>query len=84
MMDNIAIAAALQALATAVATLRSATALAKVHDPFATNDLFDLDTRSGSNVYITISSPLDELWDGTVDSFPSFLVAIRIRAKQEK
>ena len=82
--SNNAIAAALQALATAVAALRPAVAPAKVHDPFATNDPFDLDTRSGSSAYSTISSPLDQLWDGAVESFPSFLVALRIRAKQGK
>ena len=82
--SNTAIAAALQALATAVAALRPAVAPTKVHDPFATNDPFDLDTRSGSSAYSTISSPLDQLWDGAVESFPSFLVAVRIRAKQGK
>ena len=65
--SNNAIAAALQALATAVAALRPAVAPAKVHDPFATNDPFDLDTRSGSSAYSTISSPLDQLWDGAVE-----------------
>ena len=67
MTKNTAIAAALQALATAVASLRPAAAPAKVHDPCATNDPFDLDTLSGSSAYITLSSPFDELWDGTVD-----------------
>ena len=81
MTDNTAIAAALQALATAVAALRTAVAPKKCHDPFATNDPFDLNARSGSNAYNTISSPLDQLWDGVVESFPSFLVAVRVRAK---
>ena len=84
MTDNTAIAAALQALATAVAALRTAVAPKKCHDPFATNDPFDLNARSGSNAYNTISSPLDQLWDGAVESFPSFLVAVRVRAKQGK
>ena len=71
-------------MVTAVAALRPATAPTKVHDLFATNDLFDLDTRFGSSAYTTISSPLDQLWGGAVESFPSFLFAVRIRAKQGK
>ena len=82
--SNNDIAAALQALAAAVATFRPAATPAKVHDPFATNKPFNLDTQSGSSAYNTISSPLDQLWDGAVESFPSFLVALRIRAKQGK
>ena len=82
--SNTAIANALQALASAVAALRPAVQPIKVHDPFATNDPFDLDIRSGSSAYNTISSPLDQLWDGAVESFPVLLVAVRTRAKQEK
>jgi len=82
--SNTAIASALQDLATAVAALRPVVAPTKVQDPFATKDPFDLDTQSGSNAYSTISSPIGQLWDGTVESFPSFLVAIRICAKQGK
>jgi len=65
--SNTAIASALQDLATAVTALRPAVAPTKVHDPFANNDLFDLDTRSGSNAYSTFSYPLDQLWDGAVE-----------------
>ena len=57
--SNIAIASALQAFETVVAALRPAVAPTKVHNPFATNDPFDLDTQSGSNAYSTIFSPLD-------------------------
>ena len=82
--SNTAIASALQDLATAVVALRPAVSPTKVHDPSSTNNPFNLDTRYESNAYSTISSSLDQLWDGAVESFLSFLVAIRIRAKQGK
>ena len=78
---NNAIVAAFQALVTAVAALSPAAAPTKVHDPLATNEPCDFYTRSSSSAYTTIFSPLDELWDGAVKSFPSFLVAVRIHAK---
>ena len=61
---NAAIAAALHALA----MTRHGTT--KVHHPFPMNDPFNLDTQSGSTAYITISAPLDEIWDGEVNTFP--------------
>jgi len=82
--SNTSIAATIQALASAVATLRPAVGPTKAHNFFATNNPFNLDTQSGSNAYSTISSPFDQLWDGTGESFPSFLVAIRIHTKQGK
>ena len=66
MTDNTDIAAALQSLATTIDALRPAAAPTKVHDTFATNETFDLETRSSSSVYTTISYPLDELWAGAV------------------
>jgi hypothetical protein len=51
-------------------------------DPFLSADAFDLSTRAGSNAYITASAPLDVIWDGTIEKFPSFLIALRIRASE--
>ena len=82
--DNNAIAAALQALAAAVSALRPAAVPPKVYDPFASTEAFDLSSRSGSSAYAKISSPLDTLWEGDVSTFPSFVVLLRIRAREGK
>ena len=52
------------------------------HDPFASPDAFDLGSRAGSNAFSTACAALDETWDGTVEKFPAFVVALRIRASE--
>ena len=81
-----ALANALQALATAINAFPSNSQAnsAPVLDPFASNDPFDLSTRSGATAYEKVSSPLDVLWNGAVSSFPSFVVSLRIRAREAK
>ena len=56
----------------------------RVFDPFASTDPFDLSSRSGSMAYATISAPLDNIWNGDTSTFPSFVVSLRIRAKEGK
>jgi hypothetical protein len=97
MADAGVLAAALTTLANAIATLNTnnaanaanaAAAPPPVHqpllDPFDSNDPFDLSSRAGSVAFAAASAPLDESWDGSVETFPSFIVTLRIRASEVK
>ena len=84
MANNAALANAIAALAAAVAAIRPPAAPTKIYDPFASNDPFDLSSRSGSTAYTSCSAPLDQIWDGDVSNFPSFVVVLRLRAKEGK
>ena len=57
---------------------------APVLDPFESNDSFDLSSRVGLVTYSTISSLLDDIWDGSFSTFPSLVVALRLPASKEK
>ena len=81
---NTSIAAALQILAAVVAALRPPISPAKVKNDFATKSPFNLDTHFRASAYTTVSSPLNERWNGEVNTFPSFLVALRVCSKQGK
>lgn len=51
-------------------------------DIFAAAQPFDRATRAGASAYDKACAPLDVLWDGTIESFPSFMIALRIRADE--
>ena len=53
-------------------------------NPFASTDVVDLSSRSGALAYTIISALLDNIWDGDTSTFPSFVVSLRIRAKEGK
>ena len=55
-----------------------------VLDPFTGGLHFDLSTQSGSAAYKLLSKPLDDPWNGTVDTLPTFIVAPRLRASKGK
>ena len=85
------LAAALAALAAAINNLPGgggappaggAAAAPPVLDPYTSAEPFDLSSRAGSTAFANASSALDETWDGTVANFPSFLIALRIRANE--
>ena len=57
---------------------------AAVSDTFDLNKHFDLSTRAGSSAYTTISASLDNLKDGNVSTFPSFIVELCLRAEEGK
>jgi hypothetical protein len=97
MADAGVLAAALTALANAIATLNTNNAANAANaaaapppvrqpllDPFDSNDPFDLSSRAGSVAFAAASAPLDESWDGSVETFPSFIVTLRIRASEVK
>ena len=67
---------AIQALAAAVTAMPAPPAAPAAHVPvvdlFESNQPFDLSTCSGNDAFNKISNPLDEIWDGTVETFPLF------------
>jgi hypothetical protein len=93
MATNADLATALTALAAAISTLTNQNAAAAaaaappppaVHtvvlDPFESNEPFDLSTRTGSTAFATACAALKEPWNGTVETFPAFIISLRIRA----
>jgi hypothetical protein len=92
--DAAALATALASLATAITQLNANNAgggaggaggnPAPLLDPFAATAPFDLSSRAGSTAYSTACSVLEEIWDGTPNTLPSFLVCLRIRADEVK
>jgi len=86
-MANAALLAVLQQLTHAVTVMSAPpapAAVAAIYNPFATNDLFDLATQSGAAAYATISAPLEQVWDGNVTTFPTFVGALWERANEGK
>lgn len=83
--SNTALANAMNALASAISAFQpSATTTPPVTNLYATNDAFDLSTRTGLNAFNAISQPLDEKWDGTTENFVSFLISLQVRAREGK
>ena len=82
MTDNAALATAIQALTAMLTTMQNPPARTVVLDPFKADEPFDLSTRQGSQVYNDSSALLDETWDGSVATFPSFIVSLQLRASE--
>ena len=85
--NQVRLANAITALAGAVSTMTPPSnppVRPIVLDPFTGGYLFDLSTRSGSAAYELLSKPLDDPWDSTVDTFPVFIIALRLRASKGK
>ena len=82
------LAAALQALATAIQNLQPAVPAAPAApavpllDPFQVDQPFDLSSRVGSAAFTTASSALDVTWDGIANQFPSFVIALAFHSSQ--
>lgn len=51
-------------------------------DPVQGDVQFDLSTRAASHAYTEICSPLKDEWDGHVETFPSFILALQMRATE--
>ena len=79
-----ALAAAITALTNDIALIRPPAPTAAVFDPFQEDQPYNLASRSGFQAYKDMSAPLDEIWDGTVAAFPSFVVSLRLRAEEGK
>ena len=79
------LAAALQALAQAIQNIPQAQQPAPhqpLLDPYTDHAPFDLSSRAGSQAFATACMVLDDTWDGTADAFPTFVVALRVRARE--
>lgn len=83
------LAAVLQALATAITNMTNAgnfggggAAAAAQLDPAFEAAPFDLSSRAGAAAYARACLKLDEVWDGTVHKFPSFVIALRLRSSE--
>ena len=79
-----ALTAAITALTNAIALIRAPAPAPQVFDPFQADVPYNLASRLGSQAYADVSAPLDDIWDGTVNSFPSFVVALSLRAEEAK
>ena len=80
--NGAALAAAITALTNAIALIRPPAPTTAVFDPFKADQPYNLSTRSGFQAYTDMSAPLEEMWDVTVATFPSFVVALRLRAEE--
>ena len=59
-------------LTAAITSLASSQITAfQVTDLYASNNPFDLSIRAGDHAFKDISNPLDTIWDGTAQTFPS-------------
>lgn len=81
---NVDLAAAIALLAQTINMPRAAPPPPRVFDPLASADAFDLSAHSGFLAYANISAMLDNIFDGDTSTFPSFVVSLRIRAKEGK
>ena len=51
-------------------------------DPFMDDQPFDILSHAGAAVFATASAPLEVTWDGTFGQFPSFVIALWVRASE--
>ena len=84
MVDNVALAAAITALTNAIALIRPPPPTPAVFDSFTADQPFNLNTRLGSQAYSDLAAPLDNVWNGEVSTFPTFIVDLTLRAKKGK
>ena len=84
MADNTALANALNALSATVAGIRPAAVNLKVYDTFVSDDPLDFSSWSEYSAYDKISAPQDISWNGDILSPPSFVVSLRICAREGK
>lgn len=54
----------------------------QVFNPFASVNAFDLYSRSSSSAYVTVPTPLDDIWDGYTSTFPSFVTSLHLHARE--
>jgi len=83
MATNVDLAPAIELLFAAINGMpKAAPTSAQVFDPFVSSNTFDLSSRSSAAAYASVSAPLDDIWDGDTSTFPSFVVSLRIRARE--
>ena len=82
--NMLAMTAAITALPNTIATIRAPVRPPLVHDPVQSDVPFDLSTRAASQAYTELCSPLDDEWNGHVETFPSFIVSLQECAAEGK
>ena len=78
------LAAALQALAQAIQNIPQVQQVnhQPLLNPYTSDVPFDLSSRAGAQAFTNSCAVLDDTWDGTADAFPTFIVALRVRARE--
>ena len=78
------LAAALQALAQAIQNIQQVQQAnhQPLLDPYTSDIPFDLSSQVGAQAFTNACNILDDTWDGTADAFPTFIVALRVRARE--
>ena len=66
--------AALTTFITGVSATSSSRRPTLIHELFATKNALDLGTRSGMEAFEKMAEPLPQVWDGTVQKFPAFVM----------
>ena len=84
MSDNVAFITALMDLTNMIALIRAPEALQAIYDPYVEDQPFNLATYLGENAFPDMSEGLKDSWDGTVASFPSFVLKLRLRVTKGK
>jgi len=79
-----ALTATIMALTNAIVLIRTPVPAPQVLDPFQADFPYNLASRLGSQAYANVWAPLDDIWDGTVNKFPSFVVALSLRGEEAK
>ena len=74
------LAAAITVLTNAIALIWAPAPPVPVFDPFLEEQLFNLSSRAGDQAYTNISAK--DMWEGNVSTFPSCIVALRLRAEE--
>jgi len=59
---------------------------APVFDPFVEDQPFNLSSRAGDQAYTNTSAAFnhEDVWDGNVSNFLSFIMVLRLRAEEGK
>ena len=79
-----ALTATITTLTNAIALIKAPVPSPQVFDPFQADVPYNLASRLGSQAYADVSALLDDTWDGTVNTFPLFVVALNLRAEEGK
>ena len=89
--NNAALTAAFENIANILQTLQNQGGQPPPNQPpqptltaFTNNTPFNLDSRAGATAFKQSSSPLDFEWDGSIQNFPPFMLALRSRAQEVK
>ena len=81
---NAALVAVLADLATAVAAMIARPVHVAAVDSFTSTTPLDFSFREGSSAYQLVYAPLDKVWDGKAENFPSFVTSLHVQSQEVK